>query len=475
MRIRAWLIGALASLLLCGQVSAQGVGLPFYPLISVPGQTVVGRAASTAGPVSAIPFTVLQSYFFTGETPVADANYSMVAADKTIVYTSLSAARTVTLLSAGSFAPGTRIFLLDRSGSASGSFTISVAPTGADLINGVNGSTIAIQSAYGGANLESDGISQWTLAGVALPANSVALSNLAQIGGGTILGNNTGATANVAATVAPVLGIAGTSVGSVAFANATSGTVKIQPVTGALGSVTLSLPAATDQIIARATTDTLTNKTYDIGGTGNVFKVNGNQVSAGTGTGNVVLATSPTLITPTLGVATATSIDGLTITTSTGTLTITNGKTLSASNTLTLAGTDSTTMTFPSTSTTVAGLGVTNAFTGANSYSGVTTWTGSLVVPMRVITAAGAITVSATTDYFICVNKASGAATTVNLPGSPATGLTFLIKDCKGDAATNNITITPAAGNIDGAGTNVMSTNHGSVAVTYDGTQWEVN
>lgn len=49
-----------------------------------------------------------------------------------------------------------------------------------------------------------------------------------------------------------------------------------------------------------------------------------------TGTGNLVLATSPTLTTPVLGVATATSINSLTITTSTGTLTIPNGTTLNA-------------------------------------------------------------------------------------------------------------------------------------------------
>ena len=49
---------------------------------------------------------------------------------------------------------------------------------------------------------------------------------------------------------------------------------------------------------------------------------------------------SPVLTTPTLGVATATSINGLTITSSTGTLTVTNAKTLTVSNSLTLAGTD---------------------------------------------------------------------------------------------------------------------------------------
>lgn len=49
--------------------------------------------------------------------------------------------------------------------------------------------------------------------------------------------------------------------GSASFGNLTSGTITIQPVAGALGSVTLSLPAATDQLVGRATVDTLSNKT----------------------------------------------------------------------------------------------------------------------------------------------------------------------------------------------------------------------
>jgi hypothetical protein len=65
-----------------------------------------------------------------------------------------------------------------------------------------------------------------------------------------------------------------------------------------------------------------------------------------TGTGSVVFASSPTLTTPTLGAATATSINGLTLTSSTGTLTIANGKTLTASNTLTFTGTDSSSVAF---------------------------------------------------------------------------------------------------------------------------------
>lgn len=63
-----------------------------------------------------------------------------------------------------------------------------------------------------------------------------------------------------------------------------------------------------------------------------------------TGSGALVLATSPTLVTPVLGVAAATSINKLAITTpaTSATLAIADGKTLTVSNTMTLTGTDST-------------------------------------------------------------------------------------------------------------------------------------
>jgi hypothetical protein len=96
------------------------------------------------------------------------------------------------------------------------------------------------------------------------------------------------------------------------------------------------------------------------------------------------------------------------------------------------------------------------------------------VLGVRVVTAAGAITVSKTDDHVLIVNKATGAATTVNLFAAPETGADVIVKDGKGDAATNNITIVPAIGNIDGSLNYIINTNFGSVRLIYNGTIWNV-
>ena len=85
-----------------------------------------------------------------------------------------------------------------------------------------------------------------------------------------------------------------------------------------------------------------------------------------TGSGTVfALQTSPIFTTPNIGAATATTVNKVTITAPvTGaTLTIADGKTATVNNSLTLAGTDSTTMTFPSASDTVVGLTATQTLT----------------------------------------------------------------------------------------------------------------
>lgn len=140
---------------------------------------------------------------------------------------------------------------------------------------------------------------------------SQGLGSIAVPASGTVLQGVAGA--NPAWTATPTLGVAGTTLGTLAFAGNTSGTTTLQPAAAASGILTLPAATTTDTLVARNTTDTLQNKT---------------------------------LVAPVLGVATATSINGLTISTTTGTLTIANAKTLVFNNSLTFAGTDGTTITF---------------------------------------------------------------------------------------------------------------------------------
>lgn len=110
--------------------------------------------------------------------------------------------------------------------------------------------------------------------------------------------------------------------------------------------------------------------------------------------------------------------------------------------------------------------------TGANNVLG-TDWLPVFSEPSptpRVVT-VGALTITAT-DHIVIANKASGSATACNLISSPVTGMQLIIKDGKGDASTNNITITPAAGTIDGSATLVINTNYGVARIFYSGTEW---
>ena len=110
---------------------------------------------------------------------------------------------------------------------------------------------------------------------------------------------------------------------------------------------------------------------------------NATSIASQTGTGTkFVVDTSPTLVTPIIGVATATTVNKVTVTApATGsTLTIADGKTLTANNTLAFSGTDSTTMTYPATSSTVLTTGntatVTKGFTiTPNSLGNMTSFT----------------------------------------------------------------------------------------------------
>lgn len=246
--------------------------------------------------------------------------------------------------------------LLDKSG---GTFTFSLdftqlSTSFATAAQGAKADA-AVQSIVAGSNVTVDNTD---------PRNPI-VSSSGSGGGGTPGGSTTQVQYNGSGSFAGsvnfrytspkvTLGNAGTTAGQLAFENATSGSITLQPPTGALGTVTLTVPAATDTLVGRATTDTLTNKTltspaisspsglvkadvglgnvdntsdatkwaatatltnktYDTAGTGNSFSVNGVALTANTGTGAMVRASSPTLTTPALGTPSA-----LTLTNATG-------------------------------------------------------------------------------------------------------------------------------------------------------------
>ena len=119
--------------------------------------------------------------------------------------------------------------------------------------------------------------------------------------------------------------------------------------------------------------------------------------------------------------------------------------------------------------------GLTVDFTGATQLwiDAPTQW---LEENERSHTAAGDVTIE-DTDDIIYVNKSSGAATGVALPAvaDRSSKKPLTIVDAKGDAATNNITITPdGAETIMGLSSWVINQNYGSIKLRpyEDGSKW---
>ena len=177
----------------------------------------------------------------------------------------------------------------------------------------------------------------------------------------------------------------------------------------------------------------------------------GTGVTSSTGTTAVVLSTSPTLVTPVLGVASATSINKVALTApATGsTLTIADGKTLTASNSLTLAGTDATTMTFPASSATLAGLAITQAFTATQTFTGSTTALGAVfqdaaeVATVSATAATGTINYDVTSQSVLYYTTDASANWTVNIRGNGTTSLNTLM--ATGQAVTVVFLVTQGA------------------------------
>ena len=84
------------------------------------------------------------------------------------------------------------------------------------------------------------------------------------------------------------------------------------------------------------------------------------------------------------------------------------------------------------------------------------------------------VTVSST-DFTVLSNLSVAGAVAFTLPAGIDKTI-YVIGDTKGDAQTNNVTITPASGNINGSSTYVIKNNYGVVALQYSSaaSEWKV-
>lgn len=236
-------------------------------------------------------------------------------------------------------------FLVSGGASADPTWTTATFPTTAGSV---------------GTILRSDG-TNWVATTATYPATTTAnqllyssanntIGGLTAVNGGIV---NYSAAGVVSVTATPTIGVQGTTQGTLTLANTNAGAypTTLQSSNSAAAAWTLTLPV-------------------NVGSAGQpLITTDG----AGTGAWSKVVLTQP---------ATA------------ATLTILDNKTFTVNKSLTLDGTDATTMTFPNTSTTVAGLGISQTFTGNNTFSGNTV--------------AGSGTTSMT-DGFIYIPAASGA------------------------------------------------------------------
>lgn len=381
------------------------------------------------------------------------------------------------------------------------------------VYNGSASSKIRVESndlsSLAGVDFKVGGTSLGTIRGVgssagAAPYNNSSLSILGFGAGGTSLGNN-----NSSGYISLITNNAGTEAermhmsadGSIKFSTYVpaniisldttnnkilvtdaSGNMKLSPWQapgGSSGATSVGTPNATSTANGSDITSGVLTEHYADATNPGIGKL---YTTAGTATDgsltrtaiNSIYAplTSATLVTPTLGVAAATTINKVTITApaTNATLTLAQGSTfqLTGANVFQMITSGVTTVTIPSGVTTMGGLSTAQTWSAANTFSNILTSAGLRVGYVAKTTGYTSTTTDHTINY-------TTAAVTHTLPTAvSATGQQYTIKN---RAASGTVTVaTTSSQTIDGntAATYNLTTQNDWLTVESDGANWMV-
>ncbi len=372
-------------------------------------------------------------------------------------------AATVTTIN-GKIAQGTNV-TITGTGTTADPYVITSSATAATAFSALTSATNTTAAMIVGTGASLAAAGSGTITATAVPASGItgttlaasvvtsSLTTVGTLGSVSVTGNITNAALSVSSAVATdgsknLISVTNTGTGNNVLA--TSPTL-VTPALGAATGTSLNLSGLT--ISSAVATD----------GSKNLVSV------TNTGSGNNVLATSPTLVTPTLGAASATTINKVTITApaASATLTIANGKTLTASNTITLTATDGSTLAIGTGGTLGTAAYVSTGTSGASLpfLNGINTWSGvqsfnpndfalkgsssGTTLLNASATASGTITIPATTDTL--VGKATTDTFTHKTYDTAGTGNVFRIAGVQISAISGN--------------TNTVATTSGSLVL----------